>query len=98
VTAVSIPLTRETCGVVFSGRYRFVLEDDHVRIVPKRSWRRSDGVVIRYLDIASMLTVEPRRGDRGAFVLRLTDGSEISIPFAKRATLRMRTVHHHLRK
>jgi hypothetical protein len=84
--------------VVLKGRHRIVLEHDHVHFVPRRMLRRAAGVVVPYRDIAVLRTVDRRPGERGAFVVRLYDGREIRTSFPKRATLRMRSVHHHARK
>lgn len=51
-------------------------------------------VTVAYRDVAEIAIVEPIDGSRRALMVRLVDGTTITTPFARRSTLKMRSIQH----
>lgn len=69
--------------------------EDHLLLMPRHfpGWTGGRQIEVGYDAIAAVSLVEPCQEERGIFVLRLHDGSELTVPFARQATLDMRTAH-----
>jgi hypothetical protein len=80
--------------MLLRGRHEVVLEKERVKLVPKRGLIRSETVEVRYLDVVGISIVEARFRERGKFILRLEDGSDVTTTFPKRATIKMKAIQH----
>ena len=79
-----------------TNRLRVDLEEHDLVLSPARlrPGRRRTPVRAAYRDVAEIATVEPIDGSKRALMVRLVDGSTITIPFARRSTLKMRSIQH----